>query len=139
MKAKQFAALPFRTKSSKLRILLITTRGKRRWSVPKGLPMPRKRPHRTAAVEAFEEAGLLGHVSSRAIGSFRHSKRKGKRKIVYDVKLFPLKVKKQRRRWPERGQRRAIWVPASEAARLVHRTELRRLIERFAREQARRH
>jgi 8-oxo-dGTP pyrophosphatase MutT (NUDIX family) len=137
MKAKQFAALPFRTKAAKLRILLITTRGKRRWSVPKGSPMPSKRPHRTAAVEAYEEAGLLGRVSSRAIGSFRHSKRKGKRKIVYDVKLFPLKVKKQRRRWPEHGQRRAIWLPASEAARRVHRTELRRLIERFAREHTR--
>jgi 8-oxo-dGTP pyrophosphatase MutT (NUDIX family) len=136
MKAKQIAALPFRTKSAKLRILLITTRGKRRWSVPKGWPMRRKQPHRAAAVEAYEEAGLLGRVSRSAIGRFRHSKRKGKRKIVLDVKVFPLKVKKRSKRWPERGQRRAIWLPASEAARRVYRPGLRQLIERFAREQA---
>jgi 8-oxo-dGTP pyrophosphatase MutT (NUDIX family) len=136
MKAKQIAALPFRTKSAKLRILLITTRGKRRWSVPKGWPMRRKQPHRAAAVEAYEEAGLLGRVSRSAIGRFRHSKRKGKRKIVLDVKVFPLKVKKRSKRWPERGERRAIWLPASEAARRVYRPGLRQLIERFAREQA---
>jgi 8-oxo-dGTP pyrophosphatase MutT (NUDIX family) len=139
MKAKQIAALPFRTKSAQLRILLITTRGKGRWSVPKGWPMRGKRPHRAAAVEAYEEAGLRGRVSSRAIGSFRHSKRKGKRKIILDVKLFPLKVKKRHRRWPERGQRRAIWLPVAKAARRVQRPELRQLIERFAREQAPRH
>src|SRR5690349_7110670 len=97
MKAKQIAALPFRTKSAKLRILLITTRGKRRWSVPKGWPMRRKQPHRAAAVEAYEEAGLLGRVSAKAIGRFKHSKRKGKRKLVLDVKLFPMKVKKRRK------------------------------------------
>jgi 8-oxo-dGTP pyrophosphatase MutT (NUDIX family) len=139
MKAKQIAALPFRTKSAKLRILLITTRGKRRWSVPKGWPMRRKRPHHAAAVEAYEEAGLLGRISPRAIGRFTHSKGKGKRKIVLDVKLFPLKVKKRSKRWPERGQRRAIWLPASEAARRVYRPELRQLIERFAREHGARH
>ena len=139
MKAKQIAALPFRSKSAKLRILLITTRGKQRWSVPKGWPMGRKQPHHAAAVEAYEEAGLLGRVSAKAIGSFRHSKRMGKRKVVLDVKLFPLKVKKRHRRWPEHGQRRSIWLPASEAARRVDRPELRRLIRRFAREQAARH
>jgi len=136
MKDKQIAALPFRTKSAKLRILLITTRGKRRWSVPKGWPMRRKQPHRAAAVEAYEEAGLLGRVSAKPIGRFRHSKRKGKRKLVLEVKVFPLKVKKRHKDWPERGQRRAIWLPASEAARRVDRPELRRLIRRFARQQA---
>ena len=136
MKAKQIAALPFRSKSAKLRILLITTRGKRRWTVPKGWPMRRKQPHRAAAVEAYEEAGLLGRVSAKAIGRFRHRKRIGKRKLVLDVHVFPLKVKKRHKHWPERGQRRAVWLPASEAARRVHRPELRRLIRRFAREHA---
>jgi 8-oxo-dGTP pyrophosphatase MutT (NUDIX family) len=135
MKNKQVAALPFRTTEKQLSILLITTRGKRRWSVPKGWPVQRKRAHRTAAVEAYEEAGLVGQVDPKAIGAFRHRKRKGKRKIMCDVKLFPLEVKKQCKQWPERGQRQAIWLPASEAAQLVHRAELRRLIQRFADEQ----
>jgi len=138
MKTKQFAALPFRLEAAQLRILLITTRSKRRWSVPKGWPMLRKRPHRTAAIEAYEEAGLRGKIGRRPLGRFKHSKRKGKRKILCEVKLFPLEVTKQHAHWPERGQRELVWLPASEAARRVHRSKLRRLIEGFARSHAKR-
>ncbi|CCD97034.1 conserved hypothetical protein [Bradyrhizobium sp. ORS 375] len=132
MKNKQFAALPFRIEAAQLSILLITTRRKQRWSVPKGSPMLRKGPHRVAAIEAFEEAGLRGKIGRQPLGRFKHSKRKGKRKILCDVDLYPLKVKKQHGRYPERGQRKLIWLPAAEAARRVHRAKLRRLIESFA-------
>jgi 8-oxo-dGTP pyrophosphatase MutT (NUDIX family) len=62
MGKKQYAALPFRIRQSGLRILLVTTRKKGRWSIPKGSPISRKKPHRTAAIEAYEEAGLIGAV-----------------------------------------------------------------------------
>lgn len=130
MGKKQFAALPFRLAHSELRVLLITTRRKRRWSVPKGSPMRNTAPHRTAALEAYEEAGLIGTVKKRAVGSFRHRKRKGERTM--DVAVFPMKVHGRERWWPEKGEREAIWVSAETAARLVHKPELRRLIVRFA-------
>ena len=133
MKHKQFAALPFRIEAAELSILLITTRRKRRWSVPKGSPMLRKRAHRVAAIEAYEEAGLRGKIGRQALGRFRHNKRKGKRKIACEVKLYPLKVTKQHGRFPERGQRKLVWLPASEAARRVHHPEMRRLIQGFSR------
>ncbi|WP_315700817.1 MULTISPECIES: NUDIX hydrolase [unclassified Bradyrhizobium] len=139
MKNKQVAALPFRIEDMELSILLITTRGKRRWSVPKGWPIARKRPHRTAAVEAYEEAGLRGKISRRAVGQFKHRKRKGKRKITCEVQLFPLEVRKQHTRWPERGQRKVIWLPAAKAARRIRQAKLRELIESFARKQTKRH
>jgi 8-oxo-dGTP pyrophosphatase MutT (NUDIX family) len=132
MKNKQFAALPFRVVASVLSILLITTRRKRRWSVPKGSPMLRKRPHRVAAIEAYEEAGLRGKIGRHALGRFKHSKRKGKRGILCEVALYPLRVKKQHGRFPERSQRKMVWLPASQAARRVHQGKLRRLIESFA-------
>ncbi|MGY3451419.1 NUDIX hydrolase [Bradyrhizobium sp. USDA 4353] len=138
MKNKQFAALPFRIKAAELSILLITTRRKQRWSVPKGSPMLRKRAHRVAAIEAYEEAGLRGKISRQALGRFKHRKRKGKRKIPCEVKLYPLKVTKQHGRFPERGQRKLIWVSAAEAARRVHHPELRRLIQGFSRQQRKR-
>jgi hypothetical protein len=43
----------------------------------------------------------------------------------------------QLKRWPEHGHRDAIWLPASRAARLIHKAELRQLIERFAGEKSR--
>jgi len=133
MVSKQFAALPFRVDESDISVMLVTTRRKRRWSVPKGWPMRERTPHGTAACEAYEEAGLIGKISAKPVGRYKYNKQQGKRKIACDVKLFPFKVKHQEKRWPERGQRQAIWLPAREAARLVHKPQLSRLIERFAR------
>lgn len=132
MGKKQFAALPFRLENSELRVMLITTRRKRRWSVPKGSLIRNTEPHRTAALEAYEEAGLVGVVAKRALGSFKHRKRKGERKHTMNVAVFPMKVHGRERWWPEKGEREAIWVSAEMAARLVHKAELRRLIVRFA-------
>ncbi|WP_439373961.1 NUDIX hydrolase [Bradyrhizobium sp. PMVTL-01] len=129
---KQFAALPFRLDNSELRVMLITTRRKRRWSVPKGSLIRNTSPHRTAALEAYEEAGVMGVIAKRALGSFKHRKRKGERTRTVDVAVFPMKVHGRERWWPEKGEREAIWVSAEMAARLVHKAELRQLIKRFA-------
>jgi 8-oxo-dGTP pyrophosphatase MutT (NUDIX family) len=132
MASKQFAALPFRLNGATLDILLITTRRKRRWSVPKGWPL-HENPRLTAEIEAFEEAGLIGRASAKSIGRFKHRKDKGKRKIACTVSVYPLLVRAQERRWPEYGERDMIWLPASEAADLVHKPQLRRLIAKWAR------
>jgi 8-oxo-dGTP pyrophosphatase MutT (NUDIX family) len=128
---KQFAALPFRIRGSDVDVLLITTRRKRRWSLPKGWPIRAKKPHRTAEIEAFEEAGLVGNAKPKAIGRYKHRKIRGKRKVVCDVSVFPLKVCKQLKRWPERQERDAIWLSGRKAAGRVHKPELSRLIKRF--------
>ncbi|TYM00155.1 NUDIX hydrolase [Bradyrhizobium rifense] len=133
---KQFAALPFQLGKAELSVLLITTRRKGRWSISKGSPKPGE-PQRTAETEAFEEAGLLRKVRGKAIGTYWRNNRKGKRKIACDVRLFPLKVRAQKRRWPERGQREVIWLPAKQASALVYKPALTRLIVRFARRKRR--
>ncbi|WP_346015581.1 NUDIX hydrolase [Bradyrhizobium sp. 182] len=95
--------------------------------------MRSKKPHHTAALEDYEEAGLVGDIATRAMGRFKHRKRKGDRKRTIDVAVFPMKVHGQERWWPGEGRARAaIWVTAEPAARLVHKAELRRLIARFA-------
>lgn len=132
MGSRQFAALPFRVDQSELQVMLITTRRNRRWSVPKGSQVGKTAPHRTAALEAYEEAGLTGAVAKRALGSFKHRKQKRKRKQTLDVAVFPMKVRGQESWWPEKGERDAIWVSAEEAMRLVHKDQLWRLIARFA-------
>src|SRR3954453_15706043 len=71
MKFKQFAALPYRLRDNDVEILLITTRKKRRWSIPKGWPIKHVTPQKTAAVEAYEEAGVHGAPGKKKVGSFR--------------------------------------------------------------------
>lgn len=77
MGKKQYAALPFPIQQSGLRIMLITTRRKGRWSVSKGSQINNEKPRRTAAVEAYEEAGLIGSVKKARVGKFRHRRRRG--------------------------------------------------------------
>ena len=52
----QFAALCYRIKRGKVQILLVTSRGSRRWIVPKGWPIEGKTPAASALREAWEEA-----------------------------------------------------------------------------------
>ena len=128
MKFKQFAALPYRTSDANLKILLITTRKKRRWSVPKGWPIKRCAPFETAATEAYEEAGVRGAVDRKQIGQFKKRRTKKKRSVLCAVGIFPLQVKLTQQNWPEKLERSRIWVAPREAARLVNKRGLRRAI-----------
>jgi 8-oxo-dGTP pyrophosphatase MutT (NUDIX family) len=129
VKFKQFAALPYRTRDDDLEILLITTRKKRRWSVPKGWPIKRCTPHETAATEAYEEAGVRGTVSAIQIGKFKKRRLKKKQSVFCDVQIYPLKVKVQQGDWPEKHERSRIWVAPRKAAKLVKKPGLRRAIK----------
>jgi 8-oxo-dGTP pyrophosphatase MutT (NUDIX family) len=134
MKSKQYAALPFRKRQNRLEVLLITTRTKRRWSVPKGWPIERQTPHGTAAIEAFEEAGLTGRIAAVEVGRFRHRKQKKKQDIKCDVRIFALRVVVEKTDWPEKGQRRRLWLAPKAAAQLAHKNGLKRAIENLDRD-----
>ena len=130
---RQFGALPFRwSRNGALRVMLVTTRGRKRWMVPKGWPIPGLAPHESAAREAFEEAGLVGWVHPEMIGSFRYSKRLGSgRQVRCTVEVFPLHVDHQRPHWLEKGERETRWVSAKKAANLVSEPDLKMIILSF--------
>src|SRR5215475_7152261 len=120
-KRVQYAALPYRVNgSARPEVMLVTSRETRRWIIPKGWPQKGKTPRQSAASEAFEEAGVVGAVGRRPIGSFSYRKRL-KRGVIVDceVRVFALKVKRQYKSWPERGQRRSAWHAPADAARLI--------------------
>jgi 8-oxo-dGTP pyrophosphatase MutT (NUDIX family) len=71
----QYGALPYRfTPHAALEILLVTTRQTRRWIIPKGWPIKGLRPAKSAAREAFEEAGVRGKISAKPLGLFTYEK-----------------------------------------------------------------
>lgn len=134
---KQYAALPFRMKQPELiEVLLITTRNKGHWSIPKGWPMPPRSAHGTAEQEAYEEAGLVGRAGARRVGRFRVSKRRGGRKVKCQVDVFPFTVKGHSRSWPEKGQRRKRWFALEDAIDSVNRKSLRSLLASIERRPA---
>ncbi len=132
MRYKQFAALPYRMRDDDIEILLITTRKKGRWSIPKGWPIKHITPRRTAEVEAYEEAGVRGATGSKKVGKFKKRRIRNKRSVVCDVEIFPLRVGSLKRSWPEKRERSRVWVRPNEAAKLVKKAGLRRAIKNFA-------
>jgi hypothetical protein len=71
--------------------------------------MKGRKPPKAAAIEAFEEAGVVGRIGRRTIGRFRHRKRIGSRKLQCAVEIFPLAVHREINRWPEQAERKRRW------------------------------
>jgi 8-oxo-dGTP pyrophosphatase MutT (NUDIX family) len=120
-KRVQYAALPYRRKGkSAPEVLLVTSRETGRWIIPKGWPLKGKSPHKAAAREAREEAGVVGKINRRSVGSFSYEKRlKGGKVIVCEVQVFVLKVKRQHASWLEKGERKVKWLSRAKAAKTV--------------------
>jgi len=60
---RQSAVVPFRTKDGVTEVVLVTSSSNKNWVIPKGRIEKLMSPEKSAAKEAFEEAGVLGDVS----------------------------------------------------------------------------
>ncbi|PWR04672.1 NUDIX hydrolase [Meridianimarinicoccus roseus] len=128
----QYGALCYRTKAGKVEILLITSRDTGRWVVPKGWPVKGQTPAGSATVEAFEEAGVQGKTLPVCAGLYTYDKGvPGGEALPCVVALYPVKVKKLRRRYPESGQRTRKWVSRKRAAEMVNEPELAEILRNF--------
>jgi predicted phosphate transport protein (TIGR00153 family) len=133
---RQIAALPYRSDDrtdGSIRVLLVTSRGTRRWVIPKGNAMPGVSAHAAAAIEAEEEAGVIGLACPTPIGSYRYRKRRSNgSSLMVDVEVFPLAVKQELPNWKEADERERRWFSLSEASENVNEPDLRDLIRSFA-------
>lgn len=128
----QYAALPWRISNGRVEVMLVTSRDTKRWIIPKGWPMKGRKPHIVAAIEAVQEAGLLGRMDKTKLGDFGYEKRlKSGATVDCRVEVFSLRVQKQRKTWLEKKQRATRWFDCAIAADLVEEPELRDLILAF--------
>lgn len=132
----QVAALPVRpAEDGSIEVLLVTSRETRRWIVPKGWSMKGRKPHRAAAIEAREEAGVIGSISKTPAGFYNYDKRlPNGNALPCRVAVYVLTVTDQLDTWNEKGQRDAQWVSSEAAATLVQEPELAALIRDLARQ-----
>ena len=115
--AYQIAAVPIRLgEDRRAEIGLVTSRGTGRWIIPKGWPMKGRRDDEAAAVEAEEEAGLVGSTLRTMLGSYTYWRRTRSDFKLTRVDTFVLRVKRQKKSWKEQHQRSLIWLPLLEAA-----------------------
>lgn len=130
---QQVAALPFVVIDDQVELLLITSRRRKRWVVPKGWPGRDGSLAEAAAREAAEEAGVIGPVRPDPLGDYSYDKQMS---TGYEVRshvfVYPLLVVEHRIDWPERGARTLRWSRPAEAADLVDDRQLGELITGIA-------
>lgn len=133
---RQIAVLPYRFggpgKDGPTEIMLVTSRGTGRWVIPKGNPLTGMDRHASAAIEAEEEAGVIGAVCPTSIGSYEYRKRRANgAAIMYNVEVFPLAVTRELDEWKEMDERERRWFTFDEAAGAVDEPDLQALIRSF--------
>ncbi|RYF21817.1 MAG: NUDIX hydrolase [Oxalobacteraceae bacterium] len=113
-------------------MLLVTSRRQGRWVLPKGNIKRGLSSHRSAALEAFEEGGVLGEIVGVPIGHYRQRKvhSNGSAKIV-TVQTFAMRVTAEHRTWPEMHIRRRRWMSLAEAIDAVSNAEIRAVLMIF--------
>ena len=121
---RQSAILPFRQRGKTLEVLLISTRGGKRWTLPKGIVEPGMSPLASAVKESWEEAGVTGPVGEEALGSFHREKWGGR----CEVQVFPMAVSDAADSWPEADLRRRQWHSPEKAAVELRPEALRTLV-----------
>ncbi len=130
---QQVAALPFVPTNDAIDVLLITSRRRKRWILPKGWPVKNLSLPESAAKEASEEAGVLGPVWTDAVGSYSYSKNtKPGYPVPCQVFIYPLFVMQHRLAWREQSQRSFKWLSLSDAAEHVEEDGVSKVLEDLA-------
>lgn len=121
----QAAALCLRDSPKGREVVLVRTFQRHHWIIPKGWPMKNLTLAESAAQEAWEEAGVRGHVGKDPIGAFTYTKvRKSGLPVQCRPQIFLLEVAEVHDLYPEAAKRERQWVSLSKAADMVQNSQL---------------
>ena len=123
----QSGVIPFRLKDEELEILLITSRKKKKWILPKGIIESGMKPYESAAQEALEEAGIVGEVIQESLGSYKINKWDG----TCEVLVYPMRVEKETAQWLEDSFRERKWFTVEGALEVIERGKIKKLIKKL--------
>lgn len=121
---RQSGVIAYREKGGEIEILLITSRKRKRWIIPKGIVEQDLSAPESAAKEALEEAGIEGLISANPIGEYQYPKWEG----ICTVAVYLLRVTTVHKNWPERKIRKRKWLSIEEAGALVKEEKLKEMI-----------
>jgi 8-oxo-dGTP pyrophosphatase MutT (NUDIX family) len=123
----EIGVLPYLFESGRTRVVLITSRGKGHWILPKGRPVEGVPNADQALVEAFEEAGIVGRFGPfNPIEVIRGSGGRAR-----SLRLFPMHVRHLAERWPEDVCRRRRVLSPRRAIELVTDRAIGHALEEF--------
>lgn len=123
----QSTALPYRFNGDLCEVLLVTSRRRAKWILPKGKIEKGETASERAAAEAYEEAGVVGVVAAAPLLASE----------LVDPsrpKVYPLAVEQELDQWPEMHQRQRAWFTLAQASQNVRDELLQRALKAFAAE-----
>lgn len=129
----QCAVIPYRwTATDALEILLVTSRGKGNWILPKGKVKPGKTAAISAQEELYEEAGARGALNQAPVARLEmpgvaNNNRAG----GVPIQIFALEVETMLLTWPEMFQRQRRWMSFKEALLVVKGDYARKALRAF--------
>ncbi|MGB1236191.1 MAG: NUDIX hydrolase, partial [Planktomarina sp.] len=86
----------------------------------------------SALKEAYEEGGVKGQASDQCVGVYTYSKIHGPTKgLPKVVMVFPIKVDKLKKSFPEMDQRKRKWFSLKKAAQIVDEKQLSKILKSF--------
>lgn len=129
---RQVGAIPYRIRGDRIEIVLVTTRRRKSWIFPIGKTEKQMTHQEVAAMEAFEEAGVLGEVHAEAVGTAVLRRRN---KLV-KVKVFPIHCQRVLSSWPESEQRQRVVLSLDDALERISHKALRRCLRGLTRKVA---
>ncbi|MFK5949786.1 MAG: histidine phosphatase family protein [Methylococcales bacterium] len=117
----QSAAIPYRVVNKQLEVLVISSSGNNHWGVPKGIIEPGYTASASAAIEAWEEAGIKGIISEQMLDYYQYQKWGG----TCTVQVFPMTVTDMvgDSEWEENHRSRE-WLPLKKASSLIKQQAL---------------
>jgi len=125
-RCQQVAAVCYRIRGSNIEFLLVQTRGGR-WTFPKGSVEPGLTHAQTAALEAYEEAGVHGWMEEASFTRYVRRKGSGRSSALEVLRLGP----------PQELNRNRTWLSAEKAKRRLREkrspnygAELARVVDR---------
>jgi len=127
----QSAALAYCFEGGTPKVLMVTSRGRGRWVLPKGRIDEGQTAKQAAAAEAFEEAGITGALADTKIGTYSYSKLDRPADESYRVRVYPMTVSSMSDDWPEKHERQRLWMDFPSAANAVEEPDLQILLREF--------
>lgn len=125
----QSAAIPYRIKNGELQILVISSSGNNHWGVPKGIIEPGYSASASAAIEAWEEAGIKGVISEQMLDCYQYKKWGG----TCTVQVYPMTVNEMviDTEWEE-SHRKREWLAVKKASSLIKQKPLVDILAKLA-------
>ncbi len=98
---------------------MVTSSSNKNWVIPKGRIEKLMSPEKSAAKEAFEEAGVIGDVSDNVFAKYNYNKRGNKCR----VSVYPLEVSKILVQWDEMDKRDRRVLEVGAAIQLIKKEQ----------------